>query len=84
MGHDEPRENVMKQCPHMPSCALFPLFKMQNALNVWQTMYCEGDHLRCARYQRAQEGRTSPLNLLPNGTTLTPPSKRGSDPTSSR
>lgn len=60
----------MSQCPQVKTCPLFPVFTMQSALKVWQTNYCESDYERCACYQRAQEGRESPLNLLPNGTML--------------
>jgi hypothetical protein len=55
----------------MGSCPLFPLFTLRTALKVWQDNYCESDYQRCARYQRAMEGKHTPLNLLPNGTTLT-------------
>ncbi len=55
----------------MATCPLFPLLTMRKALRVWQESYCESDYAQCARYQRALEGKHAPMNLLPNGTTLT-------------
>jgi hypothetical protein len=57
------------KCPNMPTCAMFPLFKM-GALRVWQEAYCERDFAACARYQRSQTGKMAPMNLLPNGKML--------------
>ncbi|MCC6877326.1 MAG: hypothetical protein IT378_23675 [Sandaracinaceae bacterium] len=59
-----------KKCPHHQSCPLFPLFNMQSALKIWQTMYCEAEYSNCARHKMSSEGRTPPLTLLPNGATL--------------
>ena len=57
-------------CPHKPTCPLFPMFSSQNALNVWKIYYCDGDHLRCARFQASSSSQPVPLTLLPNGTHL--------------
>lgn len=54
-------------CSHTKNCELFPQFALNPALKVWQIHYCEGEHTRCARYQLSLEGKTIPLNLLPNG-----------------
>jgi hypothetical protein len=61
----------MPTCSHIPTCALFPLFKLRSALNIWQQTYCESSFERCARFQRSKEGKSSPMNLLPNGALLT-------------
>ncbi len=58
------------QCPHLASCALYPLFTMKATLSVWQTNYCQGDYARCERYQRSCRGEKVPQNLLPNGKLL--------------
>ncbi len=54
-------------CSHTKNCELFPQFALNPALKVWQIHYCEGEHARCARYQLSLQGKTIPLNLLPNG-----------------
>ncbi len=54
-------------CSHTKNCELFPQFALNPALKVWQTHYCEGEFAQCARYQLSLEGKTIPLNLLPNG-----------------
>lgn len=57
-------------CSHKSTCALFPKFSAKAALMVWQKIYCDGTYSRCARYQLSLEGKEPPLNLLPNGKTL--------------
>ena len=52
------------KCPHIPSCELFPRFKLQSALAFWKDNYCHGDFERCARYQRSIAGETVPATLL--------------------
>ena len=54
-------------CSHSKSCELFAQFALNPALKVWQSHYCEGEFVSCTRYQRALEGKSVPLNLLPNG-----------------
>ena len=57
-------------CPHKETCELFPRFRLQNTLRVWQINYCEGEFQRCARYQLSNEGKQVPSTLLPNGRDL--------------
>jgi hypothetical protein len=64
----------MTVCPHLSTCPLFPLLRLKASLNVWQQNYCESSFERCARFQRAIEGKLSPMNLLPNGAMLSVPS----------
>jgi hypothetical protein len=59
-----------KDCPHIEGCSLYPLFSLQASLRVWQTMYCRGKFVKCARYLLSQEGRSVPPHLLPDGTLL--------------
>ena len=54
-------------CPHEKDCALFPRFKQQAFLKIWQTHYCEADFSRCARYVEAKAGGVVADTLLPNG-----------------
>ena len=60
-------------CSHTKNCELFPQFALNPALKVWQVHYCEGEFTQCARYQRSLEGKTIPLNLLPNGKRIETP-----------
>ncbi|MCB9613356.1 MAG: hypothetical protein H6721_08490 [Sandaracinus sp.] len=39
----------------------------QSALRVLQSLYCQGDYGRCARYKLASRGEVPPLTLLPDG-----------------
>ncbi len=61
---------TMENCPKMVMCPVFPEFKSRAALRVMQTLYCEGDFSRCARYTMVTSGVIPPRNLLPDGTTL--------------
>jgi hypothetical protein len=57
-------------CSHVPTCQLFPLFKVKPSLRIWQMSYCENDFSKCARYKRSQAGEPVPVNLLPSGQIL--------------
>jgi hypothetical protein len=59
-----------QHCSHVPTCRLYPVFRVQSALRVWQMSYCEGDHSRCERFKRSSLGEDVPDNLLPNGKLL--------------
>ena len=60
-------------CPHMDACPLYPLFKLQANLRLWQERYCTADYSTCARYKLSRECKSVPPNLLPNGTLLKVP-----------
>jgi hypothetical protein len=60
----------MADCPRIAACPMFKAFTMKSALKVWQTLFCEGDFSRCARYKLVCENQGVPLNLLPNGKTF--------------
>ena len=60
----------MSPCPKMQLCPVFPEFRNQSALRVMQTLYCEGDFSRCARFQSVSQGVVPPKNLLPDGSAL--------------
>jgi len=49
---------------------LFPLISVNSALKVWKTFYCEGKYNNCARYNLSKSGQSVPVNLLPNGKSL--------------
>ena len=66
-------------CPHTKDCALFPRFKQQAFLKIWQSHYCEADFARCARYELTKSGGVVADTLLPNGKHLTTPPKRESE-----
>lgn len=58
-------------CPHCSGCALYPKFRIEALLKVWKLNYCESpNHTACARFQASSRGDVVPLNLLPNGKTL--------------
>jgi len=57
-------------CSHTSTCPLFPLISVNSALKVWKTFYCEGKYQNCARYNLSKSGQTVPVNLLPNGKSL--------------
>lgn len=60
-------------CSHKQTCELFTQFALNPALKLWQVHYCDGDHVRCARYKLSLQGRRPPLNLLPNGQSIETP-----------
>ena len=57
-------------CSHTTTCPLFPLISVNSALKVWKTFYCEGKYHNCARYTLSKTGQSVPVNLLPNGKSL--------------
>ncbi len=57
-------------CPHQPSCALFTVPAMRQALPLWQSLYCDDDWERCERRKRREAGLPVAQNLLPNGKAL--------------
>jgi hypothetical protein len=59
-----------KKCPHMSSCEMYKLFTLSGTLAVWKTNYCTSEYERCQRYKRSAEGKSVPINLMPNGTLL--------------
>jgi len=69
-GSEGVREAGTEHCPHMSGCPMFGLFSLAGALAVWKTNYCSADYTRCERFQRAQQGRQVPNNLMPNGALL--------------
>ena len=64
-------------CPHIPTCPMFPLFRMESLLKVWKVNYCEADFNKCVRYQKNTCGEDIPKNLLPNGRMLGEPLSGG-------
>jgi hypothetical protein len=54
-------------CPQKRRCALFPMFKQQAFLQVWQSTYCDGSYEQCARFKGASCGEVIADTLLPNG-----------------
>lgn len=49
---------------------MFSVFLKTGTLKLWQTMYCNGKHERCARYTLQAAGKPVPAMLLPNGEEL--------------
>ena len=65
---DTPILHIPKDaCPHIPTCALFPLFKSKGAAGLYKVHYCHSDFKSCARHKIATEGRAIPPGLLPDG-----------------
>jgi len=60
----------MNTCPKMEMCPVFPEFRSRQALRVMQSLYCEGDFSRCARYKSVTAGVIPPKTLLPDGSML--------------
>ena len=57
-------------CPHVPTCRMYALLKLAGSLETWQARYCMAGYTQCARYKLALEGRSVPINLMPNGAYL--------------
>lgn len=60
------------RCPKVAGCVLYPRFKSQGALRIWQERYCHHptEHRRCERFVRSSAGAPVAADLLPNGETL--------------
>jgi hypothetical protein len=63
----------MASCERIATCPLFRAFSMKSSLKVWQAYYCESNFSRCERWKLVQLKTPVPMNLLPNGRTLTVP-----------
>jgi len=59
-----------EKCPHMGSCAMFPLLNLSGTLKTWQIRYCSGEYKACERHRRAARGLSVPPDLMPNGVRL--------------
>ncbi len=60
----------MASCPQRERCSLRQAIGMREALNVWQSFYCDAGYRRCERYKLATAGAEVPARLLPNGRLL--------------
>jgi len=54
-------------CTHSSNCPLFAQFAMEPALAVWKQHFCDGEFIKCSRYELGLKGETVPITLLPNG-----------------
>ena len=55
-------------CKWLDSCPL-RVFEEQGKLgDKWKKQYCEGDFIKCKRYQMEEKGISHPDNMLPDGT----------------
>jgi hypothetical protein len=60
----------MADCPNVPTCRLYPLFKLAGTLRVWQINYCQSGFVDCERFKRTCRSEPVPDALLPNGKLL--------------
>ncbi len=65
--HIEFKKEIDVDCSHSKDCQLYAQFAMEPSLRLWKQRYCAAEFEQCARYQRALEGKSIPLALLPNG-----------------
>ena len=63
----------MADCPNIPSCRMFPMFKMAGSLEVWKINYCTSNYTGCARFKLTCSAEAVPDELLPNGRLLQRP-----------
>ena len=54
-------------CPFKPHCPMFPLFRSNAALKIYQQVYCDGKFETCARHISVTTGTIPPRSLLPDG-----------------
>jgi len=57
-------------CSHSGKCPLFAQFAMEPSLAIWKQHFCDGEFVKCARFQLSIKGETVPLTLMPNGKML--------------
>jgi hypothetical protein len=67
--NDQKKSDV---CSHSSSCALYECFSNEGALGFWKTFYFNARFETCVRYQMSLEGKTPPVDLLPNGKQMNP------------
>lgn len=68
-------ETQGKDCPHLGGCPMFPLFNMQQALQIWKISYCTADFARCERFKRVGRGEPVADHMMPSGALLRKPAK---------
>ena len=55
------------KCKWIDVCPL-RIFEEEGKLELnWKKEYCEGDYMRCKRFQREERGEHHPDNMLPDG-----------------
>ena len=59
-----------RRCVHIPTCELYPHFRLASNLELWQTRYCNDSFTDCARFKLAEAGQPVAPLLLPNGMLL--------------
>lgn len=55
-------------CKWINYCPLRKFEKEGKLDNKWRKQYCEGDFIKCKRYQLTEKGIHHPDNMLPDGT----------------
>ena len=59
------------ECEYLSRCPIWEKFKTDSKY-AWIARYCKGSKKdKCARKALRKEGKEVPINLLPNGKTLT-------------
>lgn len=54
----------------MSGCEIYRAFAMANAVEVWKSLYCQGNYTACERYKLAEAHEVVPSLLLPSGKLL--------------
>ncbi|MDD5223346.1 MAG: hypothetical protein PHE84_05095 [bacterium] len=56
-----------RSCPNVNECTANRHFHTKSIRDVFTTLYCEGNFVKCARKKLKDSGNLIPEKLLPNG-----------------
>ncbi|HEX9289726.1 MAG TPA: hypothetical protein VF904_09385 [Anaeromyxobacteraceae bacterium] len=64
-------------CARADACSFVPILSRSHFLKVFQHLYCELDHQRCARMRMGKSDGDVPADMMPDGRTLSALSQPG-------
>ena len=65
------RRDEPSDCAYLDSCPIFARIESQELQTMWILEYCRGGgSSECARLKLKKQGRTVPLDLLPDGSAV--------------
>ncbi len=65
------RRDQPSDCTYLEGCPIFARIESHELRTMWILEYCRGGrYSECARLKLKKQGRTVPLDLLPDGSTV--------------
>jgi hypothetical protein len=69
--HESHRTDKLSDCAYLEGCPIFARIESHELRTMWILEYCKGgESPDCARLKLKKQGRTVPIDLLPDGSTI--------------